>query len=278
VLPGLEKIQKAGYLDPDSDALSILIMKWYGYTRIMIENNLAVSKRCVELTQIFKEGGFRSCVLKGQGNALYYSKPELRSSGDIDLWVEGDRDKTVDFVRSKGVDIHDVHLDHANAEFFDNVAVEIHFQPSWMYNPFTERKLEKFFKEHRPIQFQLFDRAEGYAHPSNYFNLVFNLVHINRHIFDEGIGLRQIVDYYYILNVSNVLDRRRAMAQLKELKLEKFTASLMYVMQEVLGLNDELMLCSPIEKIGRRLLDDIMQGGNFGQYGKNNDQRVREEH
>lgn len=190
-------------------------MKWFGYKNIIQKRNHVINQRIKELTENFNSHGFNTCLLKGQGNALYYSDPSLRSSGDIDLWVEGDRDNIIKFIRSQGVNVHDIHLVHADAEFFDDVHVEIHFQPSWMYNSFTERELVKFFKEQAKEQFQLFDENVGYSHPTIYFNIVFNLIHINRHIFDEGIGLRQLVDYYYILKASDITVRKKAMMQLK---------------------------------------------------------------
>lgn len=146
--------------------------------------------------------------------------------------------------------------------------MEIHFQPSWMYNPSTEYVLKQFFKSEGPTQFLLFDDKCGYAHPNDYFNLVYNLIHINRHIFGEGIGFRQIVDYYYILKASNQKERNKAIQQLKQLKLYKFTSLLMYVMKECLAIDDNFLLCPPNIKHGKRLLDDIMKGGNFGKYGQ----------
>lgn len=262
LLPGIERLSREQM--PDIDTL----MEWVGQAEYIKRKNEIVNQRSRELYDTFKKGGYRSCVLKGQGNALYYPQPNLRTSGDIDLWVEGERDNIVAFVRSLGINVHDIHIVHATADFFDDVAVEIHFQPSWMYNPFTEKTLESFFYELGQIQFQLFDSNVGFAHPSIYFNLVYNLVHINRHIFDEGIGLRQIIDYYYILKASDASLREKAMIQLRKFKLGMFTAALMYVLKQVLGMEDSFLLCSPNTKVGKHLLQDILDGGNFGQHGR----------
>lgn len=43
---------------------------------------------------------------------------------------------------------------------------------------------------------------------------------------------------------------------------------MMYVLHEVMGLSEELMI-APIDKTrGRMLLDDILHGGNFGHHDK----------
>ena len=268
--PAVEKLQKD----------KSLLMNWIGYKQTLANRNSLVNKRVKELVDIFTKGGFQVCLLKGQGNALYYSDSSIRQSGDIDLWVDGDRDKIIEFIKSLNVKVHDIHLVHANAVFFDDVVVEIHFQPTWLYNPFTARKLLSFINEQKDSQFKIYDTEMLFPHPLVYFNLVYNMLHINRHIFDEGIGLRQIVDYFYILKASDYQERERAFKQLKKLNMKKFTAALMYVMQTVLDMPDNLLLCSPNKRLGKHLLKDILQGGNFGMYGKyarktRNEQRVR---
>ena len=90
-----------------------------------------------------------------------------------------------------------------------------------------------------------------------------------RHVFTEGIGLRQLIDYYFVLvkseerRVKNLTALQR---ELKYLGLWKFAGAVMYVLHEALGLPEEKMI-APIDVYeGRFLLAEIMQGGNFGQY------------
>ena len=61
------------------------------------------------------------------------------------------------------------------------------------------------------MQFQLYEKSVGLAFPSIRFNTVYSLLHIFRHVFHEGIGLRQLLDYYYILLHTNENIRREAM-------------------------------------------------------------------
>ena len=122
------------------------------------QRNELINLRAQQLTKFFKDGGFRTCVLKGQGIALLYPNPKRMLCGDIDLWVEGKRDDVVNYMRSKGVKVYDVHLVHATAEFFKDVPVEIHFRPSWMYNPFLDGKLQAFFASQASEQFSIMTR------------------------------------------------------------------------------------------------------------------------
>lgn len=241
-----------------------LKFQWMASVLQLEQRNELTNLRAQQLTKFFKNGGFRTCVLKGQGVALLYPNFKRRRCGDIDLWVEGERDDIVNFIRSKGVKIYDVHLVHATAEFFKDVPVEIHFCPSWMYNPFLNKKLKTFFDSQASEQFAHYDEAVGFAYPTVFFNLVHSMVHINRHVFEEGIGLRQLMDYYFILKHSSREERTEAYNVLCSVGLRKFVGAVMYVMQQVFLLEENLMLCRPNSILGSRLLDSIMAGGNFG--------------
>ena len=239
-------------------------IQWIANVLQLENRNELTNTRARQLTDFFKDGGYRSCVLKGQGIALLYPNSLRRRCGDIDLWVEGARDDIVSFVRSKGVKIYDVHLVHATAEFFEDVPVEIHFRPSWMYNPFLDEKLQAFFASQASEQFARYDEKVGFSYPTIFFNLVHSMVHINRHIFEDGTGLRQLMDYYFILEHSSVNERDDAYKVLCYVGLKKFVAAVMYIMQKVFLLEDDFMLCSPNTTFGARLLDSVMAGGNFG--------------
>lgn len=258
VFPVFEKYAFANVVNPE------LLYSWIAIVDGIEKQNEVVNHRAAELTEFFSLGGYRGCILKGQGAALLYPNPLLRRSGDIDIWVGGERDEIVEYIRSKGIRVYDVHLVHATAEFFPDVPVEVHFQPSWMYNPKLNRHLQEFFKSQAPVQFANYDKTAGFAYPTVFFNLVHSMVHINRHVFEEGVGLRQLMDYYFILKHSSPGERTDAYKVLSSVGLKKFAAAVMYVMQRVFQLDDDLMLCEPSPTQGTQLLDSVMAGGNFG--------------
>lgn len=235
------------------------------------QQNELVNARVELLTRILASWSFKTCILKGQGVAQLYPKPLLRQSGDIDIWVDGKLDDIIKTIRNNLVGVRNIDYVHSSVAFFTDVEVEVHFRPSWMYNPFTNRKLQKFFIENKGQQFNNKDEKVGFAYPTIAFNLVFSLIHINRHIFEEGIGLRQLVDYYYILNHSSSEERKVAFSQLSLLSLKKFAAAIMYIEKEVLGIKDVFLLCAPDIKEGKFLLDEVIRGGNFGQHDCRNE-------
>lgn len=246
-----------------------LLLEWIGLSEQIKQRNRQVNQRCKELGKLFADGGFRSCLLKGQGIALYYYNPLCRQCGDIDVWVEGDRSNVLSFIKSKRLEIGHVDIKHTDVKIFEDVPVEVHFIPTWFYNPFTNKKLQRWFKEQNEAQFS-HSTEIGINTPTTAFNLVYVLIHIYRHLFDEGIGLRQLVDYYYILRHSTKKEREEAMKVLSSLRMKRFTGATMYAIQEVFNIDDNYLLRVPLKIEGQFLLREIMRAGNFGHYDDRN--------
>ncbi|MBO6169586.1 MAG: nucleotidyltransferase family protein [Bacteroidales bacterium] len=220
---------------------------------------------CEKLYKNFADNGFRTCILKGRAAAALYPHPELRQGGDIDIWVEGDRHTVVDFLRSK-FEVHKIVYHHCDVKMIKGMGVEVHFTPSWMNSFSSNRRLQQWFASQAGEQFSNFDGELGFSVPTLAFDAVYMLIHIYRHVLDEGIGLRQLLDYYYVLEHLDSAARAKVLGDIRYLKLEKFAAAVMYVLEEVFLLDESLMLCAPDESEGAFLLSEIMASGNFGKY------------
>ena len=251
---------------------SSLKMKWMAMSVDIQRRNSLILERARELSRSFAEDGYRSTVLKGVGVSKYYPDPSLRQGGDIDLWVDAPRGELISYLRSK-YKVGSVVVHHADVEIFPDVETEIHFLPSYTYNPFRWLRYRSFFDSCRAECFV--QNWDGYCSPSLRFNSVYLMMHIFRHIYNEGIGLRQLLDYYYLLRKLSSSDRVWAMSTLRKMGLGKFTAAVMWVIREVFlpssqSLTDDsdFLLCSPDEKSGRFLLNEIELAGNFGKWDK----------
>lgn len=262
VLEGIERIPK------NQRPPKLILLQWIGTGEQLKQQNQLLNKACLDVQTLFANNGFKSCILKGQGNALLYNNPLLRQCGDIDIWIEGERDDIIDFLRTNGQLGH-IDIKHCDWNIFPETRVEVHFMPTWFYNPFINKKLQRWFTELKSFQFE--NESElGFTRPTISFNLVYVLIHIYRHLFDEGIGLRQLMDYYYVLQHSTYEERRDAMRVLCSFGMERFAGAVMYVMQEVFNMDAECMICKPIQKEGQFLLNEIMRAGNFGHYDERN--------
>ena len=82
--------------------------------------------------------------------------------------------------------------------------VELHFFPSSMNNPINHARLQKWFRRNADLQcsnvVSLSDGIGEIAIPTTAFNVVYQLTHLYHHFFDEGIGMRQIIDYFLVVN------------------------------------------------------------------------------
>ena len=336
-----------------------LLMQWMVMAEQIRKQNIRLFQDSVKVCQNFENEGFANCILKGQGNALLYPDPYMRTPGDIDIYLSGGRRKIMKYVDqvcpNQVMRYH--HVDFPVMK----TAIEVHFTPSYMFCPIHNRRMQKWFEEVMGEQCNhRVSLPDGYGEihvPQVSFNVIYILSHLYRHIFTEGIGLRQLLDYYYVVcdfckvyqissnhlsNFSNhpvplskegstfspspsssgsgdvtalrcseplrskdggpskvspdcagwdrldssgdttsacsldagsssfsacssvVLDV--VQRELKQLGLWKFAQAVMFVMKEVFGLSEDRMIAPMDEKEGRFLLDEIMRGGNFGQY------------
>ena len=336
-----------------------LLMQWMAMAEMIRKQNIKLFQDSVKVCQNFENEGFANCILKGQGNALLYPDPYMRTPGDIDIYLSGGRRKIMKYVDqvcpNQVMRYH--HVDFPVMK----TAIEVHFTPSYMFCPIHNRRMQKWFKEVMGEQCNhRVSLPDGYGEihvPTVSFNVIYILSHLYRHIFTEGIGLRQLLDYYFVIcdfckvyqissnhlsNFSNhpvplskegstfspspsssgsgdvtalrcseplrskdggpskvspdcagwdrldgsgdttsacSLDAGSSsfsacssvaldvvQRELKHLGLWKFAQAVMFVMKEVFGLSEDRMIAPMDEKEGRFLLDEIMRGGNFGQY------------
>lgn len=180
-----------------------LLMTWMGKVQQIRRQNMKVNAVAGKLFSMLKEDGMRCCVLKGQGNALMYPNPYSRTPGDIDVWVNASREDITDYAKTHfeiGDDIRFHHLETS----FDGVPVELHFFPGIMNNPIYNARLQKWFKRNADLQcsnvVSLPDGIGEIAIPTTAFNVIYQLTHLYHHFFDEGIGMRQIIDYFLVVN------------------------------------------------------------------------------
>ena len=178
-----------------------LLLQWMAESQMLEKANVRLNDAAIQVSEWFRKKGFRTCILKGQGNALMYPNPYSRTPGDIDIWVEGGDKRVISFVRS--ISPHEKACYH-HIEFpsYKGVEVEVHYRPSFLLRFRHNRKLQKYYERVKEEQFShrvMLGEQGEIAIPTVEFNLIFQLTHIFSHLMNEGIGLRQLVDYYYVL-------------------------------------------------------------------------------
>ena len=285
IFDGIQKMSDATKSAGDSMEMDInLLMNWMGICRQIEKRNHQLDEAVGKVTAWFEKKGFRSCILKGQGNALMYPCQGHRTAGDIDIWVSGKPSEVIQFVHSI-LPKEKASYHHISFPDINGIPVEVHYRPCYLQNPLHNHRLQKYFRKTSEEQFLHKVRIEEveFAIPTARFNIIYQLVHIYNHLFQEGIGLRQIVDYYFVIEKwymertestflstvgLQVTDKAALQDELKHLGLWDFAGAMMYVQHEALGLSEDKMIVPKDVERGKLLLEDILKGGNFGQYDK----------
>ena len=183
---------------------------------------------------------------------------------------------------------------HIDAPDMDGIEVEVHYRPTFCRSFFRNRRMQKWFDTFAS-ECMSNRTSEGFAVPTASFNVVYQMAHLFEHYFEGGIGLRQMMDYHYTLKAwqeeimewksqqsqgmwseglgTPVMSAQEVMEVLRSFGMGKFAGAVMWVLNEVFFKNEECseadipwMICEPNEKEGKKLLEEIMKGGNFGQY------------
>ena len=275
-----------------------LLLQWYMATERIKARNAELDCKALDVANRLLGDGFPCMILKGQGIAQLYRVEQIENSklkienchpecdathytlhttqerdlssyrtpGDIDIWLMGKREDILRYVRTQVPNCRPVYH-HVDFPVIDGLDVEVHFTPTWMNSPVTNRRLQRFFREHALSSLSSSLSFKALPTPSLAFNRVYILVHIYRHLFAEGVGLRQLLDYYFVLCQGFTEEEREmTMHTLRSLHMSRFAGAVMWVLQQVFGMDDRYLLIAPNEREGRFLLREVMLAGNFGQY------------
>lgn len=244
-----------------------ILLQWFALCRQIKKLNAEVNVAAAAVTRRFDNCGIRSCILKGQANALLYPDPYSRTPGDIDILLEGGCEKLLSMARGNGIS-GEACYHHIDWGMCNGVAVEAHYRPSFMFCPLHNRRLQRWFEANADVRYSnrvsLPDDSGEVAVPDDMFNVVFQLSHLFKHFLQEGIGLRQFMDYYYLLLA--IEDLPDIDVTLRRLGLYDFACAVMWVLIDVFGLEKSRAIVPPDSRRGRLVLDEIMAGGNFGKY------------
>lgn len=246
-----------------------LKMKWFGlHETIKIQNKVVNGA----VRKLLKDAALADChkvILKGQAVGKYYPYPELRNPGDIDIWCvcRGMRlkeslkvmaQRAFSLVPGAGIQPH-----HTDWPKVDGVSVELHFTPSTVYSFFYNQRVQRYFEEALP-------RCEGNILPMD-VDIVFQLMHLRRHLISEGIGLRQVMDLYWTMKAYSLQCQNEQTCissnlriTLKRLGLSSFAGAMMWVLHELFLVPTDEMVCKPDKKRGEFVLKEMLEGGNFG--------------
>ena len=250
-----------------------VLSRWIGDIEQIKNTSSLLNKRIEELCIIIEGAGFSCCILKGQGNAEMYHEPLMRMPGDIDVWIDADEKSIQKFVRDRFPEAAES-FKHIKFPVFDDVPVDVHVTPLKFHCPKYHKRLQRWISLNKKEQFEHRIHLTGIERdvcvPTAKFNAVYLLGHMLIHFYDEGLGFRHLVDYFYVLKNFAASDEERdeIVGVLKSLGMLRFARAVMWIEKEVLGLPEQYILVAPDKKLGESFLKDVLDGGNFGKYSQ----------
>ncbi len=241
------------------------LLDWFSDLELVRSKNKQLNEQSIKITKYFQKKGFRSCILKGQANAMMYPKPELRTSGDIDIWLDGNTKDIINLIL----------FDHPEAKYGihhiqflieEDVSVEVHYQPIYLPNMIYQRRLKGYLDSVREEQFQTQISLDGsndkVGRLSDSFNAVFMMLHMYKHCFSSRNNFKQLVDYYYLLKRGfSETEKKKIVKQFKNLGVNRYAAGVMWILQEILGLEKKYILGCVDTRFGKVLLNDVLTYG-----------------
>lgn len=251
-----------------------LYLNWLGVAAKIQQRNDIMNRQCVELQKRLREDGIDSYVLKGQGvAAAYHNLALLRQPGDIDLFVDCGMDRALEYMR-KVAPTNEINHKHVQLHVFNDTEVELHYIPAELHCPWQNRHLQAFFtKWNGKKVVQVADEQEIVV-PCDEFQVVHLLVHAYRHLFGDGIGLRQVMDLYFVMkSLPTDFDYDAIKKVVHASGMTQFASAMMWVLNYVFGFEVMEMLWQPNPRDGQFLLSEIMKTGNFGHYDERFDKK-----
>ena len=242
-----------------------VLFEWISLSEKIKRRNEILNKRVVEISEWFRERGYRSVILKGQANALMYPNPEMRCPGDIDIWVEGDEKTVIKMIMEQWAGAH-YSIHHIDMPAFKDVSVEVHYRPIYLRNWFVDKKLARYISSIEEQQFGNKVLLEGkeIGHLTDDFNAVYEMLHMYAHFFSSRNSFKQFIDYYYLLKRGlSESQKAEVAARFKEFKVDKYARGIMWIMKDTLGLDESFLIVEPSERIGQAILRESMRYGTF---------------
>jgi len=222
-----------------------------------------------QLIALFQRENIPCVILKGLGAAACYPKPELRLQGDIDLLVHRhDLDRACALLERTGYQENKRPQDKHIAFLGHGAEVELHYEAAnYPGNPAGEAI-------HAHMS-QVVDRAVQVALGPYRFpalkgldQAVSLLMHMQRHIWAEGLGLRQLCDWtMFVHHLEEGRWEQEIAPALQSFGLYRFAQIVTGSCAKYLGLPEQA--CRWHRGIGaddlsHSLLIDLVSSGNFG--------------
>lgn len=245
------------------------------------QRNMAMNYFIGVIVEKMRNAGIYTLLVKGQGVAQCYAKPQWRACGDVDLLLSPDNyNKAKSFLTllAKTIDEEDSRRKHLGLTI-DPWIVELHGALPFGLSRRVDKVINDAYNDvffNRNVRTWMNGNTQVYL-PSPNNDVIFIFTHFLHHFFIEGIGLRQICDWCRLLwTYKDSIDYDLLERRLKEAGLVTEWRAFASLAVNYLGMPADAM---PLYNDSRaykgkakRLLRRIIKTGNMGH---NNDVSYR---
>ena len=238
----------------------------YLQSRFNKESGFAIRQQIVydRTLSLFEKYGIKNVVSKGYVLKKLYPNEEVRTMGDMDILIsEENSKKTDEMLKENGYTIDNVFVNEIGYAK-SGCAIEIHtsLMDDDLGNDFD---YSSYFKE--KSKYALPYRGEYTYVLKNEDHLIYLLAHIAKHFYNEGCGIRMIMDIaVFTKKYMSSLDWDYIFVELKNIKLFEFSNNIFYLCNKWFGVKVTNHIMS--DELYKAIFTYIMEGGTFGFHSK----------
>lgn len=270
VFDGLQKLYEMKEVAlPDQEFL----YEWIGMANMQEAIYAEHVGTLIKTHRRLQEEGIDHVFMKGLTCGVRYPNPYHRTCGDIDFVVNPkDFQRTLKTLETIGKVDYDLVHEHHGMAYVGDVVLEPHYKVHNYQNKSHNRAMQEMFEEVFPEQLMQVEIG-GEVIPvfPETFEGVFLVSHMVNHVYEEGLGLRQVIDYALFLDqCHDKIDWSKYGQSLKRMGMERAHRIFTRICERYLGLSAEICHHDYTEKemaFAQKMMQDIMSVGNFGRGG-----------
>lgn len=254
-----------------------IMVEWKRFCSPRIFNQMFMYS---EIKKIISEGNRRNLTLvmfKGIGVAALYPDPNLRYSSDADIFVyEDEREKAVKLFEDLGYESTDEGAKDHVPVFIKQVGnmyskIELHDCLWEDYEGKQAEVLDSLRLDSKESLIKARFMGAEYNTLGITEHFIYQIFHIVKHLFFEGISLRYFLDIALFANkYKEDINWERVAASMKSLHYERFFDCIVAICQEHLGMDRDIPITGAVtEEMKEHLIEDVL--GDKEKAGKMDD-------
>lgn len=261
---GLQQLPEA-YFPPE-----LLLARWVACIDGIERRNCLMNDVLKEVSELFSQNGIRGILQKGQGIADFYEQPLMRECGDIDFYfpAKGEALLARRLMERQGCVLH--HCPDGSFSFsYKTIIIEFHPELLDLFNPFRKAYRNSLIREYgfRSLKLESGKDTFSVLTPAPELNLLLLSSHIFKHLSGYGLGWRHFCDMaracYKLCPCCNADEMQQIF---EKSGIGDWMRQLNTVLVTCLGLPvDRLPFPLQDDRISGKLLDIVVNGGNFGE-------------